>query len=105
VHVIRGYLHHTDAIAALATDVSRYYESLGLLAILPLELPGQVRPVGVVWNRHRPLSPGSQTLIRCLEETARPGGQPALPLSAAGSAPARARHGARKAVAEGRPHK
>jgi hypothetical protein len=36
VHVIRAYLHYTKAIAALASDVSRYYESLGLLAILPL---------------------------------------------------------------------
>jgi DNA-binding transcriptional LysR family regulator len=70
VHVIRAYLHYTTAIAALAADVSRYYESLGLLAVLPLELPKLVRPVGVVWSRHRPLSPGALTLIQCLEETA-----------------------------------
>lgn len=73
VHVIRAYLHYTNAVAALAADVSRYYESLGLLAVLPLELPKLVRPVGVVWNRHRPLAPGAQTLIQCLEEVARPG--------------------------------
>lgn len=79
VHVIRAYLHYTNAVAALAADVSRYYESLGLLAVLPLELPKLVRPVGVVWSRHRPLSPGAQTLIQCLEEVARQGGLPALP--------------------------
>jgi DNA-binding transcriptional LysR family regulator len=73
VHVIRAYLHYTNAIAALATDVSSYYEALGLLAVLPLELPRLVRPVGVVWSRHRPLAPAAQTLIQCLEESARPG--------------------------------
>ena len=71
VHVIRAYLHYTDAIAALATDVSRYYESLGLLSILPLEMPTRlVRPVGVIWSRQRPISPGTQALIQCLEEVA-----------------------------------
>jgi DNA-binding transcriptional LysR family regulator len=71
VHVIRAYLHHTDAIAALASDVSRYYEALGLLAILRLELPKLVRPVGIIWNRQRPVTPGTQALIECLEEVAR----------------------------------
>lgn len=72
VHVIRGYLSDTDAIAALATDVSRYYESLGLLAILPLELPRLVRPVGAMWIRQRPLAPATNGLLECLEEATRP---------------------------------
>jgi DNA-binding transcriptional LysR family regulator len=71
VHVIRAYLHHTNAIAALAADVSRYYESLGLLAVLPLELPKLVRPVGIIWNRQRPVSPSTQALMQCLEGVAR----------------------------------
>jgi DNA-binding transcriptional LysR family regulator len=80
VHVIRGYLHHTDAIAPLATDVSRYYESLGLLAILPLELPRLARPVGVIWSRQRPLAPATQVLIQCLEEAAQAGVRASEPL-------------------------
>ena len=59
------------AIAALAADVSRYYESLGLLAILPLELPKLVRPVGIIWNRQRPVSPSTQALMQCLGDVAR----------------------------------
>lgn len=82
VHVMRGYLHYTDAIAALATDVSRYYESLGLLAILPLELPRLARPVGVIWSRQRPLAPATQVLIQCMEEAAQAGARPAEPLPA-----------------------
>jgi DNA-binding transcriptional LysR family regulator len=69
VHVIRTYLHHTNAIAALAADVSRYYASERMLAVLPVELPGLVRPVGVMWSRQRPLSPAAQALIESLEET------------------------------------
>jgi DNA-binding transcriptional LysR family regulator len=71
VHVMRAYLHHSDAIAALAEDVARDYQSLGLLAILPLELPRLARPVGAIWARQRPLAPGTQVLIQCLEEAAR----------------------------------
>jgi DNA-binding transcriptional LysR family regulator len=77
VHVIRAYLHHTNAIAALAADVSRYYESLELLAVLPLELPKLVRPVGIIWNQQRPVSPSAQALIACLEEVARLARSPA----------------------------
>jgi DNA-binding transcriptional LysR family regulator len=69
VHVIRTYLHHTNAIAALAADVSRYYEAERMLAVLPIELPGLVRPVGVMWSRQRPLSPAAQALIESLEKT------------------------------------
>ena len=71
VHVIRAYLHHTNAIAALAADVSGYYESLGLLAILSLELPKLVRPVGIMWNRQRPITPGAEALMQCLEDVVR----------------------------------
>jgi DNA-binding transcriptional LysR family regulator len=78
VHVIRAYLHHTNAIAALAADVSRYYESLGLLAILKLELPKLVRPVGIMWNRQRPMTPGIEALIRCVEDASRMAGSPRL---------------------------
>lgn len=84
VHVIRGYLHYTDAIAALSEDVSRYYDSLGLLSILPLDLPRLVRPVGVVWSRQRPLAPSTQLLIDCLVDAVRAG-------TAAGQAAAVAR--------------
>ena len=90
VHVIRAYLHYTNAIAALATDVSKYYTSLDLLAILPLELPKLVRPVGMIWNRQRPLTPGTQALMQYLEEVARLARSPTAPLTAqfAGTPPA-----------------
>ena len=80
VHVMRAYLHYTDAIAVIAEHVSRYYESLGLLAILPLELPRLARPVGAIWSRQRPLAPATQVLIQFLEEAALAETQPSEPL-------------------------
>jgi DNA-binding transcriptional LysR family regulator len=47
------------------------YESERMLAVLPIELPGLVRPVGVMWSRQRPLSPAAQALIESLEATVR----------------------------------
>lgn len=70
IPVICACLSQTDAIASLAEHTSRYYESLGLLARLPLTLPGPGRPIGVAWGRQYPLAPCTQALINCLEEVA-----------------------------------
>src|SRR5262245_46601712 len=83
VHVLRAYLHHTSAIAALAANVSSYYESLGLLAILPLDLPKLVRPVGVMCSRQRPVAAGMEALIGGLGS----GSGPARSPEAAGDLP------------------
>jgi DNA-binding transcriptional LysR family regulator len=69
-HLLCSYLQLTDAIAFIGKDVSRHYESLGLISILPLELPRLMRPVGVVWNRQRSPSPSAQLMIECLEQAA-----------------------------------
>jgi len=71
VQVIRSYLQHSDALAVISEEVSKYYAALGLLAILPFELPRLLGPIGVVWSRHRPLLPAARELIDCLERAAR----------------------------------
>jgi DNA-binding transcriptional LysR family regulator len=75
VHVIGMYLQVSNALACLSRDVARHYEESGLIAILPLELPKLVRPVGITWSRARPPSPGATLLMRCLEETVRQRGE------------------------------
>jgi DNA-binding transcriptional LysR family regulator len=72
VQIIRAYLQLTDAIAFLAGDVSKHFKRLGLIEILPLELSNVLRPVGMTWNRQRPLSPSATLMMQCLEEAARP---------------------------------
>ncbi len=71
VHVIRAYVHLTDAIAVLPHDVSAHYRDLGLIATLPLEVPKLLRPVGITWSRQRPLSPSAKLMFECLEEAGR----------------------------------
>jgi DNA-binding transcriptional LysR family regulator len=66
VHVIGGYLPISDAIAVMAGDVARYYQKLGIMAILPLEFPKLAPPIGVTWSRERPLSPAAKLMIECL---------------------------------------
>jgi DNA-binding transcriptional LysR family regulator len=68
VHVIVMVLQITDALACLSREVAKHYRGLGLIAILPLELPELVRPVGMTWSRARALSPGAKLLMQCLED-------------------------------------
>jgi DNA-binding transcriptional LysR family regulator len=72
VQIIRAYLQLTEAIAFLAGDVSKHFKQLGLIAMLPLELPNVLRPVGMTWNRQRPLSPSAKLMMQCLEGAAKP---------------------------------
>jgi len=44
------------------------------MAILAVEFPRLVRPLGINWNRQRPLAPNSKLLMQCLEEVAGPKG-------------------------------
>jgi len=68
VHLIRSYLQHSNAVAFLGQDVSKHYESIGLIDVLPLELPRFARPVGVAWSSQRALSPTAELLLKCLEQ-------------------------------------
>ena len=49
-HLMCSYLQHSNAVAFLGQDVSKHYESIGLIDVLPLELPRFARPVGVAWS-------------------------------------------------------
>lgn len=72
VQIIHAYLQLTDAIAFLAGDVSKHFARTGSLAVLPLELPNVLRPVGMMWQKQRPQSPSMRLMMQCLEEAARP---------------------------------
>jgi DNA-binding transcriptional LysR family regulator len=70
VEFISTYLQLADAIATLARDVASHYTRLGQMTMLKLDFPTLIRPLGITWNRRRPLSPSAQTLIECLEQVA-----------------------------------
>lgn len=70
VHLSSGYLQVSDALAVMALDSALHFERAGQLAMLPLEMPRLLRPLGVTWNRQRALSPGAELLVECLTEAA-----------------------------------
>lgn len=70
IDVITGYLQLTNAIGLLSQVVARHYIEAGLLAQLPLSLPDPQRPIGMTWNRHKPLSAAVQSFMHCLRESA-----------------------------------
>jgi DNA-binding transcriptional LysR family regulator len=70
IDVITGYLQLTDAIGLLSQAVARHHIKSGLLAQLPLSLPDPRRPIGVTWNRHKPLSTAVKSFMHCLRVSA-----------------------------------
>ena len=68
VHVVRAHLQVSDAIAIMAGSIAN--DPIQPLHALPVNLPRLVRPVGVLWNRNRGLTPSAQRMVACLEEAA-----------------------------------
>ncbi|MEK7948633.1 LysR substrate-binding domain-containing protein [Pigmentiphaga sp. YJ18] len=79
VPVIATYLQSTQAVGLLSRVAARHYSDLGMLAILPLELPGLLRPIGLTWSKQRALSPASERLMHCLREVSADYGPPPTP--------------------------
>ncbi|VCU69537.1 HTH-type transcriptional regulator GbpR [Pigmentiphaga humi] len=68
VPVIASYLRSTEAVGLLSPVAARHYCGLGMLVVLPLELRGLLRPIGLTWSKQHALSPASELLMRCLRE-------------------------------------
>ena len=77
-------LQKSDMLSVLATDVARYYEEHGLMAVLPIDLPCQMEAFGIITRRDRLLSPAAEVMLRAIRATAQEvyGLAPALALSA-----------------------
>lgn len=61
-------LQDQGAIALMAGSVADHYAARGLVARLPLAVPADVPPVGLMTLRDRPLTPITQRLIRILRQ-------------------------------------
>jgi DNA-binding transcriptional LysR family regulator len=69
IHVITGYVQHSQAIGLLSQMVAQHYIHTGVLAQLPLSLPDPQRPIGMTWNRHKPLTPALKSFMDCVRKT------------------------------------
>jgi len=63
-------LQKSDMLSVLATDVARYYQAHGLMAILPIDLPCQMEGFGIITRRDRLLSPAGEVMLRAIRATA-----------------------------------
>jgi DNA-binding transcriptional LysR family regulator len=69
IHVARTQLHSSDFITVMSRSIAK--DSTHPLHIVPLELPRMMRPVGVLWNRNRELSPSALLMLECLNLAAK----------------------------------
>ena len=63
-------LQKSDMLSVVATDVARYYQAHGLMAIVPIDLPCQMEGFGIITRRDRLLSPAGEVMLRAIRATA-----------------------------------
>lgn len=60
-------LQQSDMVTVLAMDVARYYADHGLVTILPVVLPCEMDPFGIILRSDRLLSPAAQVFLDALK--------------------------------------
>lgn len=69
--LITALLQETDALHVMPIEVARYYSSLKVLRILPIELPCKMDAFGIIRQQARILSPSAQLLLTEVRSQAR----------------------------------
>ena len=71
VLLIKPLLQQTDALNVMPIAVAQYYESQGVLKILPIELPCRMDAYGIITVDGHIMSPGATLLLKSVREVAR----------------------------------
>ncbi|UGQ49070.1 LysR substrate-binding domain-containing protein [Massilia endophytica] len=69
--LITALLQQTDFLHVMPVDVARYYQSLNVLSILPIELPFKMDAFGIVRQQDHLLSPGANLLLSAVRAAAK----------------------------------
>jgi DNA-binding transcriptional LysR family regulator len=69
--LVTALLQHTDSLHVMPIEVARYYASLNVLKILPIELPCTMDAFGIIRHQAHLLSPGADRLLEEVRTTAR----------------------------------
>jgi DNA-binding transcriptional LysR family regulator len=69
--LITALLQQTDSLHVMPVDVARYYQSLNVLTILPIELPFKMDAFGIIRQQDHLLSPGANLLLTAVRSTAK----------------------------------
>ena len=62
--LITALLQQTDSLHVMPVEVARYYASLNVLSILPIELPCTMDAFGIITREGHLLSPGARQLLQ-----------------------------------------
>lgn len=69
--LITALLQQTDTLHVMPVDVARYYQSLNVLTILPIELPVKMDAFGIIRQQDHLLSPGATLLLTAVRNAAK----------------------------------
>ncbi|HEY3046919.1 MAG TPA: LysR substrate-binding domain-containing protein [Polaromonas sp.] len=70
------FVKERDAAGFLARSVGLHFQKEGLLAVLPIEVPIELPPIGLITLRGRRLTPSSEQLMDCLRLSAQSSQRP-----------------------------
>jgi len=65
------FVRERRALGFVARQVARHFEREGLLKLLPIKVPIELPPVGMITMRGRLRTPGAEQLMACLRTAAR----------------------------------
>ena len=68
--LITALLQQTDSLHVMPVEVARYYVSLNILSILPIELPCRMDAFGIITRRSHLLSPGAAVMLDAIRVAA-----------------------------------
>ncbi len=69
--LITALLQQTDSLHVMPVEVARYYASLNVLAILPIDLPCHMDAFGIITREGHLMSPGARQLLHEVRLAAR----------------------------------
>lgn len=69
--LITALLQQTDSLHVMPVEVARYYASLKVLAILPIELPCHMDAFGIITREGHLMSPAARQLLHEVRQAAR----------------------------------
>jgi DNA-binding transcriptional LysR family regulator len=67
---LNTFVQQRDAAGFLARSVGMHFQKEGLLKVLPITVPIELPPIGMIVVRERRLTPSTEQLMTCLRTTA-----------------------------------
>jgi DNA-binding transcriptional LysR family regulator len=67
---ITKMLQESDFVAVVARDIAQYYAKHGMVAIVPVNIPCEMEPYGLILRKDRLLSPAASKVLDALRKTA-----------------------------------